>query len=147
MYNFSINAQELRTTCLPTKIYHFSLNSLELATTYQPRSFIVSAICKSIQLQVSQLIEISHWINPIDHPKNSSFLLSHYDLSFNVYLLCEASLLVTIIVTGPVLMFLNIDIASLWDIPCTDIPLTDNTSSPKIRHPLYKVLFLEFVLF
>ena len=119
-------------TCnnLPTKKLHCLCNLQKHTTT-----------------SLSQLIEISYWINLIDHPKKKSFLLSHYDLSFNVYLLCEASLLVTIIVTGPVLMFLNIDIASLWDIPCTDIPLTDNTSSPKIRHPLYKVLFLEFVLF
>ena len=62
-----------------------------------------------------------------------------------VYLLCEASLRVTIIVTGPVLMFLNMDIASLWDIPCTDIPLTDNISSPENKTEFYRVRFLEFV--
>ena len=33
-------------------------------------------------------------------------------------------------VTGPVLIFLNIDIASPWDIPWTDIPLTERISSP-----------------
>ena len=43
----------------------------------------------------------------------------------------------TIKVTGPVLIFLKIEMASPCDIPCTDIPLTDNISSPEQKIAFY----------
>ena len=53
------------------------------------------------------------------------------------------SLLAMLIVIRPVLIVLKMEMASLWDRPCTDSPLIDSISSPETFHPVILQLKAE----